>query len=414
MAIFVLQSPLADWSTEMPGATVRWFSTGPMLCALLACASLSPVAAEQADGLSADQMREISQLASTTLETSRLPGLSIAVAKNNRIWSAGFGKADLEQDVPVTAQSRFRTASIAKWFTATAAMRLVEMGKLNLDSEVQQYCPQFPTKPWPMTSRQLLSHLAGVRHNHGQNAEKRDTDTERKRVDELIRLEKTTQYIRYTDVVKPLEAFKNDPLLFPPGTRLQYSSLGYRVLGCVLEGAAQISYRELMRGLVFDPAGMTATTDDDAQSIIPHRVSGYSRGPNNITVRASFRDVSENLPAGGYLSTAEDLARFAMAFHSLKLVAATTRDRMVERPKLNDGTPSPSLFGPAYYGMGIMVDPTDTQPAWFHTGGQSGFSSLLFLFPRNGVVVAIMTNMDNSAVDASLARKIGEIAARQR
>lgn len=97
-----------------------------------------------AAGLSAQQIREVSQVAAAAMETNRLPGLSVAVSKDGHIWSAGFGKADLEQDVPVTAQSMFRTASVAKWFTATAAMRLVEDGNLDLDAPIQRYCPQFP------------------------------------------------------------------------------------------------------------------------------------------------------------------------------------------------------------------------------------------------------------------------------
>src|SRR6185437_7222259 len=106
--------------------------------------------------------------------------------KGESFWSAGFGKADLEQDVPVTAQSRFRIASIGKWMTATAALRLVEQGKLDLDAPIQTYCPQFPAKPWPISSRELLAHTSGVRHNYGQNNEKPATEVERKALDELI------------------------------------------------------------------------------------------------------------------------------------------------------------------------------------------------------------------------------------
>lgn len=381
---------------------------------VLTAALLSPSLPAQAPGLSARQVEEISQVASASLQTNQLPGLAVAVAKQGEIWSAGFGKADLEQNVPVTAQSMFRSASIAKWFTATAAMRLVEDDKLNLDAPIQQYCPQFPTKPWPITSRELLTHTSGIRDYYGDNGEKPSTEAGRKALAELIERENSTQYTRYTDVIKPLDSFKDDPLLFQPGTSVRYTSLGYRVLGCVLEGAAHTPYRTLMRDLVFVPAGMTSVTEDDALAIIPHRVAGYSRGPNNTIIRAEFRDVSENLPAGGYLSTAEDLVRFAVAFHSGKLVSGATRDLMIEHPKLTDGTPTPNPFGTPnfYYGMGIMIDPGEAQTAWFHTGGQSGASALLFFFPKADVAVATMTNMDHSAVRESLAREIGEIAAR--
>ncbi len=72
--------------------------------------------------------------------------------------------ADLENSVPVKATTVYRTASIAKPMTATAVMLLAEQGKLDLDAPIQKYCAAFPEKPWPVTARQLLGHLGGVRH----------------------------------------------------------------------------------------------------------------------------------------------------------------------------------------------------------------------------------------------------------
>jgi CubicO group peptidase (beta-lactamase class C family) len=381
--------------------------------AVLAALLWAPISLRAA-GLSSSQVGEISQVATAALKSHALPGLSIAIAKNGHVWSAGFGRADLEQDVPVTARSMFRTASIAKWFTATAAMRLVDEGRLDLDAPIQQYCAAFPEKPWPITSRQLLTHMAGVRHNHGDNGEKPATDAERQVLEQRIQRERSGQYVRYTDVIKPLDAFKEDPLIFRPGTRVQYSSPGYRLLGCVLEGAAQMPYRKLMRDLVFTPAGMHTITEDDALALVPHRVAGYSTASDGAFVRAAFRDVSENLPAGGWLSTADDLVRFAVAFQSGKLVKPRTRDQMLERPQLLDGTPAPNPFGsPNYhYGVGIMVGPVDGRVAWFHTGGQSGASALLYWFPDSQIAVALMTNRDGSAIREPLARKLEEIAGR--
>ncbi len=181
-----------------------------------------------------------------------------------------------------------RTASIGKWFTATAAMRLVEEGKLDLDAPVQRYCPQFPTKAWAVTARQLLSHLAGVRHYYGDNGERKETDAERASLETRIERERAGQFVRYTDMAGPLAIFKDDSLLFEPGTKSHYSSLGYRLLGCVLEGAAQMPYRQLMRDLVFAPAGMSSIVHDDARAIVLHRVAGYSRGPDGTFLRAEF------------------------------------------------------------------------------------------------------------------------------
>ena len=225
----------------------------------IAMALLGSAVAASTEGLSAKQIEEISQVAREARESSHLPALSVAVVRDGKIWSAAFGMADLEQQVPATTQSMLRTASIGKWFTATAAMRLVEDGKLDLDAPVQKYCRQFPTKAWPVTTRQLLSHLAGVRHYYGDNGEKKETDAERASLETRIERERAGQFVRYTNMAGPLAIFKDDPLLFEPGTKSHYSSLGFRLLGCVLEGAAQMPYRQLMRDLVFAPAGMSSS-----------------------------------------------------------------------------------------------------------------------------------------------------------
>jgi serine beta-lactamase-like protein LACTB len=291
----------------------------------------------------------------------------------------------------------------------------VEAGKLDLDAPIQQYCPQYPKKQWTITTRQLLSHLSGVRHYHGANGEPRKTDAERRALDELSAREDMTQLVRYTDVIKPLDVFKDDPLVFQPGTRFTYSSLGYRLLGCVLEGAAQTPYRRLMRELVFTPSRMSSITEDDALAIIPHRVSGYSRDDDDGTLhRARYRDVSSNLPAGGHLATPEDLVRFAVAFNSGKLVQESTRARMIERPKLLDGTNAPDVprfFGldaGVYYGMGVFVGSMNGEPLVMHTGSQSGTSTELLLAPDSGIAVAVMANRNGWNGAHALAKKIVE------
>jgi CubicO group peptidase (beta-lactamase class C family) len=125
--------------------------------------------------------------------------------------------------------------------------------------------------------------------------------------------------------------------------------------------------------------------------------------------------VSENLPAGGWLATSEDLARFAVAFAQGRIVKPATRDRMIERPALLDGTPAPNPMGDPnyYYGTGVMVGPLDGRQAWFHTGGQSGATALLYWYPDSQVAVALMTNRDGRAISETLARKIADVSQAQ-
>lgn len=387
---------------------------------LLVVASALGSMAQAADGLSPQQISAIREHSEKVLSTDGLPGLSVAVAKGDQVWSIGLGSADLEQGVPVDSRSLFRGASIAKWLTATATMRLVEEGKLDLDAPIQQYCPQYPKKQWTITTRELLSQLSGIRHYHGANGEPRRTEEERRALDEQIKHEQSTQYTRYTDIDSTLDAFKNDPLVFQPGTHFLYSSLGYRVLGCVMEGAAQTPYRVLMRRLVFEPADMTEITEDDAQTIIPHRVAGYSQGADKQLIRAPFRDISENLPAGGYLATPEDLVRFAAAFNEGKLVQAKTRDLMIQRPKLLDGSEvpdAPPYFGMGtglYYGLGIFVGKAPWgERLLMHTGRDPGASTELVLASASKIAVAVMTNLSSWDGGDALAKEILEIVRRQ-
>ncbi|MGW8283054.1 MAG: serine hydrolase domain-containing protein, partial [Gemmatimonadota bacterium] len=138
-----------------------------------------------------------------------VPGLSAAVGIDGRIvFAEGFGWADLENRSPATAATKFRIGSVSKPLTAAAIGILVERGKLDLDTAVQAYVPDFPDKRWPVTSRLVAGHLAGIRHYDG---------------------EEFLSTRRYETVSEGLEIFADDPLLFEPGERFQYSSYGWNL-----------------------------------------------------------------------------------------------------------------------------------------------------------------------------------------
>src|SRR5260370_36305599 len=104
-------------------------------------------------------------MVSKVMGRPHVPGLSGAVVEDGRFaWAAGFGMAELENNVPASEHTLYRLASISKSLTATAAMQLFEHGQLDLDAPVQTYCPAFPQKPWPITTRQCMGHLACIRH----------------------------------------------------------------------------------------------------------------------------------------------------------------------------------------------------------------------------------------------------------
>src|SRR5712671_2674828 len=143
--------------------TRRLFSIIPALLVLLLAAP--SLVQSQETKLSEEKRVQIESAVSNFLTSTHVPGVSVAIVENGQYeWGTGFGLADLENNVPASEHTLFRLASISKSLTATAAMQLWERGQLDLDAPVQKYCPSFPSKPWPITSREVLGHLGGIRH----------------------------------------------------------------------------------------------------------------------------------------------------------------------------------------------------------------------------------------------------------
>ena len=217
--------------------------------AVIAVAVAPPVAHAQAVSLPElprATVESVERLITDKMARDKIPGLSIAlVVDGEPVWSSGYGLADVENSVPAVAATVYRTASIGKTMTATSAMQLAERGRMDIDKPVQVYCPAFPKKRWLVTSRHLLGRTSGIRHYGGPRNE-----------------EELFNAVHYERVVDALETFKNDRLRFKPGTKHRYSTFGYNVLGCVVEGASGTDFLTYMRKNVFEPAGMTSTRGD--------------------------------------------------------------------------------------------------------------------------------------------------------
>ena len=312
-----------------------------------------------------------------TMKALGAPGSSIAViAGGHLVWSEGFGSADLEQQVPVTPLTRFRVGSVSKSLTSVAVGKLVEDGKLDLDQPIQKYLPGYPVKPWPVTSRQLGGHLAGVRHYNGY--------------------QENLNTVNYRDVTSSLSIFKNDSLLFEPGARFAYSSYGWNLLSAVLESASGARFLELMQRTVFDAADMRHTVADHVDSIIPNRARWYTRnGRAGGIINAGFADNSYKWAGGGFLSTSEDLAHFGDdLLHNRLLKPETVRLLWTSQT-----TKAGKATG---YGIGWF---TETDQAGrkriSHSGGSVGGTAFLVIYPDQDLIVAVLVNSDSTFVGAT-------------
>jgi len=341
-----------------------------LLALLLACAS--PVSSQQ-NSLATEKRAEIEKAVSSFMSANSVPGIGVAVVlEGEPAWSAGFGMSDLEDSAPATSSTLFRLGSISKPITAVAVLQLWERGKLDLDAPVQKYCPAFPQKEWPITTRELLGHLGGIRHYNPDGKGDIPEDSAR----------------HFASMEESLQIFAADPLVAKPGTKFNYSTYGYTLLGCVLEGATSQKYVDFVRENVFKPARMEHTQADDFFAVIPHRARWYHKDKAGVVRNAGVLDSSYKIPGGGLISSADDMAQFEAAILADKLLKRTTRDLMWTILKPTEGKPS-------HYALGWFVAEKFGLRTAGHTGGQQGTDTAFLIAPDRRAGVVVLANMDN-------------------
>lgn len=350
----------------------------------LFCAAALP---SQQKNLSEEKRLALEKAVASFMSANNAPGLSAAVVlEGEPRWSEGFGMADLENSSPATSSTLFRLGSVSKPISATAVLQLWERGKLDLDAPVQKYCPEFPLKEWPITTRQLLGHLGGIRHYSPDGKGDVPQDSAR----------------HFSSMQESLQLFAHDPLVAKPGTKFNYSTYGYTVIGCALEGAGSEKFVEYLRKNVFDPAGMDQTRDDNFFTVIPHRTRWYHKDKSGIVRNAGVLDSSYKIPGGGIISSADDMAKFEAAILGDKLLKRSTRDLMWASLKTTDGKQTG-------YGLGWGIMDKFGLHILAHTGGQQGTSTAFAVVPGRNAGVVVLCNMDDVDVN-QLAMQILRIA----
>jgi serine beta-lactamase-like protein LACTB, mitochondrial len=353
----------------------------PLLAAALALApaltaAQQPALVAAAPTEYAAAVAEARRLVSDTMRVLGVPGAQITVWRAGRIiWSEGIGWADLEQQVPMTTLTRSRIGSISKSLAAVALGLLVEDAGLDLDAPVQQYVPAFPLKRWPITTRQVAGHLAGIRH-YGDPGEFASREA-------------------YADVTAGLAIFAGDSLRFEPGTQYGYSTYGYTLVSAVIEGASEEPFLAFMRERVLEPLGMWQTVAEHVDSIIPFRASYYTRDSLGGVVNAPWVDNSYKWAGGGYVSTTEDLVRFAEGLLEGRILEPGTRELLWTSQRTSDGRETG-------YGIGWRVGADSAgRRTVAHSGGSMGATANLIVYPDERLIIALLVNSDNTFVGAA-------------
>jgi D-alanyl-D-alanine carboxypeptidase len=329
---------------------------------------------------------DINRLIEQTMQAQGIPGLGLAVTRgSDTLLTRGYGVANLEHNVPTTADSAFELASITKLFTATAVMLLHEQGLLSIDDPIGIYLPDLPAAWQPITIRQILAHQSGIRSYTAVDAYWKTTRLDVSR-DEILAL------------VADL------PLDFAPGERYSYDNTGYYLLGMLIEVVGQQPYAQFLSDTIFTPLGMTSTRANDPYTIVAKRAQGHSR-PSDTLQRAEYYSSSGTFSAGVLLSTPADMARWAISLHTDRILSMNAQRRM--------WTPHPSRSANErehQFTVGLGWFLVDYQGLHFagHNGGIVGFSTSLLHLIEQQLTVCVLCNVDDIAEPHAIATAVAK------
>jgi CubicO group peptidase (beta-lactamase class C family) len=340
---------------------LRWLTILVLLPGGLA---FGPVAAQDAKPPAAETIAAAAdQYCQAHVAINKFSG-SVLVAKGDQeLFPKGYGLANVEHDVPNTAQTKFRLGSITKQFTAMAILILQEQGKLSVDDLISKHIHGC-TEAWKdVTIHHLLTHTSGIpsfTSLPGYGASMPLPSSPRQTLDRV----------------------RDMPLEFAPGEKFVYSNSGYVLLGEIIEKVAGKPYEKLLPEVIFEPLGMKDTGYDFPAPIVPHRAAGYRRIGDQLA-NAAYLDMTIPHGAGALYSTVEDLHRWSVALDERKLISSGAYEKMFTPAKGN-------------YAYGWIVDKQFGRQRIGHGGGINGFSTYIERLPDEKLCVVVLSNMEGS------------------
>jgi CubicO group peptidase (beta-lactamase class C family) len=307
-----------------------------------------------------------------------VPGAVFVLVKDGRVTVVkGFGYANREAQLPVVpGQTAFRVASVSKLFTATAVMQLVERGQLRLDEDVNHYLHAFQLKnafPKPVTLATLLTHTGGF---------------DERTIGTVARTRADVQPLG------PYLASWMPACSLPPGDVISYSNHGIALAGHIVEETSGVPFARYVEENILKPLGMQHCSFEPAEELEGALALGYDYDKEGDNYRAVPRTYGNTAPAGQLVATGTDMAAFLIAHlqdgrygQTRILEEATARD--MHRQHF---TQHPRLPGCAY---GFFERFENGRRSLEHPGDLSGFASLLFLLPDEGVGFFVSYNRDD-------------------
>ncbi|MFZ2162048.1 MAG: serine hydrolase domain-containing protein [Sideroxyarcus sp.] len=330
-----------------------------------------PVAAARGDYTYTEQY--ISWLIEQGMSKDDVTGLSIALVDDQRVvWAQGFGYADKQANVKATPDTVYHLGSIAKVFTATAAMQLADQGKLDIDRPLQKYLPEFSIKSRfgdtrGITPRTIMDHHSGLPGNWVRGMSERHPQP----------------------FIEQVTAVKDEYVAWPPNTVFAYSNLGVSLLGAAIGEVSGDCYAGYMNRYLLHPLGMT-------HSEFAARIPGKAYRKGEEVEAIPLRD----LPSGGLISSAGDMTHF------MKMVFADGKydGRQILRPEslhemLKVQNPDMPLDFDFRMGLGWMLSGVDVPHAGTvasHGGTTLNYHTMMAILPEHKLGVVVLSNSAGS------------------
>lgn len=355
---------------------------------LLACttSNTGPTESSRTAGVPADLQPEgrFDRFVADQAAKGQFSGTLLLARHGQPVLTRSHGMANRQLSLPNREDTRFALGSMNKSLTSTAIAQLVEAGELAFGGRLGDHLDGFPAEiAGTVTVHHLLTHTSGV----GRSSLAHRPRSPSGGLDEMLEAE--------------LAAIRQQPLLFPPGTRSVYSNDGFTVLGAIVAAVSGQSYYDYVREHIFVRAGMTRTECLTGHQVlalddIAHPYSTPQGGGELVdgTTTPDFASSFSTSPAGGAFSTAPDLLRFAVALQDGTLMepsfARLITSGKVPRPNAGcTGTPRQS----GHYAYGFSDHILDGQRHFGHNGGSTlGVATQLDIFPDLDWVAVILTN----------------------
>jgi len=323
-----------------------------------------------AGNLSAENAAKIDQFFAQW-DRADSPGAAVVVVKDGAVvYLHGYGCADLEHRIPITPQTLFDVASVAKQFTGLSVAMLVQQGKLSLDDEIHKHLPDVPDFGKPITINHLVHHASGLR-DWPETLALSDVDMEAP-----ITLDTILEMVR-----------RQRELDFAPGEEEQYSNTGYNLLAATVAKVTGQSFRTWTDRNLFQPLGMKHTlVCDNPAEVVVNRASSYAPDGAN-----RFHQVVSQLAAQGSSSlfiSAEDMGRWLLNFQTARVGGRTAIELMQQPGKLNSGEKRG-------YAFGVVLGKHHGMTTVSHGGSWAGYRSSMIWVPEKRFAAAILANTSN-------------------